>query len=282
MKDKQEYFELLEILINIIDANKDVPAGDDERILDAEGLALKFFSHAISAYYIYAGVNIPNLSTPIQNFTDATSFNVVVRAAFETFCILQYIFVEPESKEEQDFKFLIWEHAGLFERQKFPVQSPQGKVQLEQEKKLIGQLQEKLETNRIFNACSHKEKRNILNNGKWRLNSWREIAKSAGLSDTHSRTFYSYLCGYAHSSNLSITQWRQARTNQERSQLSEATFGLLKILMAYMIKSYCSIFKKSNECYIEKYENNQTVEIYLHVGSENIDDLEIDWDEVEK
>jgi hypothetical protein len=41
--------ELLDILGHIIEANKGVRSENDTRIIDAESLALKYFSHAISS-----------------------------------------------------------------------------------------------------------------------------------------------------------------------------------------------------------------------------------------
>lgn len=50
-----------------MEANKGVAAGDDDRILDAEGLALKFFFHAASALYLYRSTSLPEFGA---NFFD--------------------------------------------------------------------------------------------------------------------------------------------------------------------------------------------------------------------
>jgi hypothetical protein len=39
---ESDYQRLLEVLIEVTEANKGVVAGEDDRVLDAEGLALKF------------------------------------------------------------------------------------------------------------------------------------------------------------------------------------------------------------------------------------------------
>ena len=60
---ESDYQELLSLLIDVVEANKGVVAGDDDRVLDAEGLALKFVFHAASALYLYRSTSLPELHT---------------------------------------------------------------------------------------------------------------------------------------------------------------------------------------------------------------------------
>ena len=87
MENKKDYLELLEIYVQIVEANKGVASIGDDRIPDAEGLALKFFGHAISVYYLFVGINIPEHGLRISDFVDSPSINVVGRAAIETFLL---------------------------------------------------------------------------------------------------------------------------------------------------------------------------------------------------
>jgi hypothetical protein len=133
MEKEKEYLKLLETLIKVIEANKGVPAGPDDRVLDAEGLALKFFGHACSAIYLYTGTTVPEI---MASLFDVGSINVLGRAALETFLVFHYVFVDPSSDQERDLRYLSWLLAGLLERQEFPVQSLEGKELLSAEKKI--------------------------------------------------------------------------------------------------------------------------------------------------
>ena len=76
MRDS-DYQELLKLLIDVGEANKGVVAGNDDRVLDAEGLAIKFVFHAASALYLYrSSTSIPELGA---SFFDPGSVNVVCR-----------------------------------------------------------------------------------------------------------------------------------------------------------------------------------------------------------
>jgi len=263
MDNKKDYLELLKIYIQVVEANKGVASVGDDRILDAEGLALKFFGHAVSLYYLYRGINVPDHGLGITDFIDPPSINVVGRAAIETFLTFHYVFVEPKTNEDKDFKYFTWELAGLIERQGFTVHSAAGKKKLKEEKQLIEVLKNKLKKNSVFDSLSDKQKRRIVARGDWRFNSWREIILSAGLSQIHAESFYRYLCGYAHSGNLSILQLRQTRTNQERRELIESTFTLTLIVMANMIKAYCEIFPKSKALYTKLLSSESVVDLWV-------------------
>jgi hypothetical protein len=54
---EEEYLRLLKILIAVAEANKGVAAEADDRVLDAEGLLLKFFGHA-ARHFIFIRVQI--------------------------------------------------------------------------------------------------------------------------------------------------------------------------------------------------------------------------------
>ena len=120
-----EYQRMLESLIEVTEANKGVAAGHDDRILDAEGLALKFVFHAASALYLYRSTTVPEIGA---SFFDPGSVNVLCRAALETFLVFHYVFVEPQLDDDRDCRYIGWVLAGYLERQKLPVWSAEARA----------------------------------------------------------------------------------------------------------------------------------------------------------
>jgi hypothetical protein len=262
------------IFIRTVEASEGIGAGADDRILDAEGLALKFFGHASAAFHLYQGTVLPHLGT---NFIDVSSINVLGRAALETFLVFHHVFVSPTSEEEKDFRYISWKLAGLLERQTLPAQSPKGKAMLLEEAQLIAPLQGKLSANQHFKALKPGQQKELLKKGKWRLPPWKKMALTAGLSCTHAETFYSYLCEYAHAGNLSVLQIRDAQTAQSQRTLCAATIGVLIISMANMIKSYCTVFPKSELSLQEDPDGTALVDMWIDIGATSIDNIPIDW-----
>lgn len=273
MNKDQEYLKLLDVLIKVTEANKGMPAGADDRVLDAEGLALKFFYHACSAFYLYRSTTVPEI---MATFFDAGSINVLGRAALETFLVFHYVFVDPTSDQQKDFRYFSWLLAGLLERQEYPVQSSKGRKLLSVEKSLIAPLQEKLANNPYLLKLKHKQQKKLLQKGKWRLHSWKEIGLSAGFDESHAKGLYHYLSGYAHAGNISVLQLRQAGTAVSQKDLCAATITVIMIALANMIKSYCQIFPKSQSVLTQDRNGSKLVDIWITVGSSSTEYIDID------
>jgi hypothetical protein len=274
MIDKQrDYTGLMKLLVNVVEASKGTVAGSDDRVLDAEGLALKFVGHASAAYYLYKGIALPEIGA---NFVDPSSVNVLGRAALETFLVFHHVFVAPASEEERDFRYMSWLLAGFLERQTFPVQSPQGKEMLSTEAQLIPPLQAKLRDNSCFKALKPGQQKDVLEKGKWRP-PWTKLGLAAGLSRTHAEAFYSYLCEYAHAGNLGIIQIRNAHTLQDQRALCNATIGLLIISIANMVKAYCEVFPNSQASLQQDQDGTNLARMWIEIGATPIDNIPIDW-----
>ena len=275
---ENEYLSLQKILIEVIQANKGVPAKEDNRVIDAEGLAVKLFEHTASISYLYKDTILPEINLRIF---DLASLNIIARAIIENFLVFYYVFIEPKNSEEENFRYMLYCLSGLIERQNYPIESPQGKVILKNEKKVIDSLIAKLEKNNYFNELKKDEKKKILKWGTWRFKSWSEIALSAGLNESNSRAFYKFLCGYAHSGSLSLQQIHQTISKEEKVKLFDATLSLLKIAISNMIISYCNYFPKALEYYLETVESKQLVKLWIDVGRTEMKDIEIDWSKLE-
>lgn len=268
---EKDLIELINILLTVVEANKGVPAGEDDRILDAEGLVLKFYGHILSTLFLYRGVDLPDLTIPIKNFPDPSSVDVLTRAAFETFLIFYYIYLDSDNEDETSFRYYSWEITGLYERQKFPASTKENIAKLESEKALIEKIREKIKNNSLFKSFTERQQKNFfkrLEKGNWRTKGWADIALSAGFSELNSRIIYRFLCDHAHSGNISITQVRQAKDFNIRKELLEAPIGHLLICVANMIKHYCEFFPKSNEFYSIHYKEPNIVTLWIDVGAE--------------
>jgi hypothetical protein len=265
-----DYQRLLKVLIDVGEANKGVVTGHDDRVLDAEGLALKFVFHAASALYLYRSTSLPEFGA---SFFDPGSVNVLSRAALETFLVFYYVFVEPQSDEERDWRYIAWVLGGYLERQELPVWSTEGQAAMQREARLISPLTEKLKANVAFRQLPAGDQKKLLK-GKWRLRSWTSIGRSAGLHDVNAKAFYSYLCGYAHAGNLSVLQMRQANTAELQRSLCASSMTLVVIAMANMVKSYCAVFPKSMGGLTQDPEGAGLVDVWTGIGAAGPPDRE--------
>lgn len=126
---------LIDIFIDVVEASNGEPSGKDNRILDANGLAVKYWYHLLSISYLLKGINLNTRTLPIKNFIDPVSIDVLVRAAFETSLVFHYIFLNPEDDEQQDLIHYSWVAAKLYQRQNFPYKEKEHLEKIKKEQK---------------------------------------------------------------------------------------------------------------------------------------------------
>jgi len=124
MGEEREYLIVLDLLYRIVEANAGSQL-EDQRLLEAESLARKFFFHCASSLYLARGTVIGDLPSMKVNFVDAASVNVLARAAVESYLTFHYIFGSSISEQERDLRLYSWRLCGLKERQAFPYSIPE-------------------------------------------------------------------------------------------------------------------------------------------------------------
>lgn len=275
---QEDYIKLLETLIKVAEANKGTALGADDRFLDAEGLCKKFIGHAASALYLFGSTTLPSVKVTDRgiSFFDLGSINVLGRAALEAFLVFHYVFAEPRSDNEKDFRYYLWRHASYIDRQKFPSRSEEVKKQLINEKKIV---KERINNNSVFKQFDEEKRNELLKKmekGEWRLQwqngqlkrkSWTSIGVSAGLSEILAKQFYGHLCTYAHSGCQSAQQVGNAETSENQKALCLATMKLIMIAMANMIKAYCQMFEKSNDVLQKDEDAKKVIDQWVHIGT---------------
>ena len=89
----EEYLELQKILLEVIQANKGVPVKEDDRFIDAESLAVKFFEHSASIVYLYKDTALPEIKL---KFFDLASLNIDLNK--QTFQVIFIKLIKPRRR----------------------------------------------------------------------------------------------------------------------------------------------------------------------------------------
>jgi len=282
----QEFIILLRGLIAVSEAIKGTPAKHGDWVLDAEGLLPKTVYHVSTVYYLSHGTKIPPLPA---DFLDPGSIQVLVRATLESVLVFHYVFAAPETDADRDLRYAMWCLSGLLNRQRYTPKSTWGKQRQQEDAELVKELRDKICCSNLFQKLTAKQQRKILTKGEWRLPernsegkcafpSWVQIATAAGLSKKTAYEMYSHLSSYAHSSYLSVLQLRQAVTAKQREMLTGGTMGIVKIAMALMARLYTRVFPKAKSIMLDNEGFANTVDMWIDIGSDALEDEEIDWD----
>lgn len=238
------YNKLASLLVEVIESQQGEKLKRDQHLYYAESLAVKMFRHLASMRQLADGLTVTFPRTKFSH-VDHSSVMLLARASVETYLTFFYVFIDPATENQQKFRFKAWMLAGLMDRQKIHTNTKEGNEVKKSEARMIKALKNDLPNFDSFIKLDEKERKMILN-GNWRMrNSWGNLATVAGFNDTYFKNIYGYMCGYAHSSYISVLQVSQAKSIDEQIKLSNIMLSVGVVLMSHFIFSYASLFKNA-------------------------------------
>jgi hypothetical protein len=169
-------------------------------------LITKYVFHSNTIFHLLNGIDMTfkqlNFSTKIL---DIPSLYILLRAQLENFLIVDFIYCQPATIEESEFRYNIWKLSGYLSRKDTPTETEKAKKIKESDLKEIEKLQRLIKESKFFLSYSPKQQSKILNTGDERLGKgWVKIMTDSGLSPRISASLYKIISSYAHSSGVSI------------------------------------------------------------------------------
>jgi len=258
---KQELQFLIDVLAQVISVVKVSGIEDEterEQKTDAHNLANRFIQFAMTILHLSDDRNVINLpSFGDIKFRDPASIDVLTRASMEAFLVFHQIFYCPATRNEKEFRYLVYKVVGLAEGQWLIESNKKYHDIKEIQRKPNELIISKLRENPVFKKLSPTQRDGITkgnNRDFWRWDvesneilSWSKIASNAKLSPMLARYMYTYLSGHAHSGSRSVFQTQKAMVNGEIHKLVDSSLNTMKILCANMISEYTAIFKEAHD-----------------------------------
>lgn len=248
MNREKEYRRVVRLFAEVLAAPKG-PQLHHQRWIDCDWLAMKLFFHAASAYHLAQGTQLKSLVGEAACFVDHASVKVLARAALEAYLVFCYVFVQPESPDDLEFRYLAWKLGGLAMREVFPAQLEESRRQIVEEKRLNEELRDRIRQTRRFQNLSNGQKRAVLEKRKWRFEGWVPIARAAGFGEQYSRLLYGFLSSYAHSDSLSILQLGEAKARDDQVALAWDALGFILAIVSKMVVTYSELFPQAKQAF---------------------------------
>ena len=261
---RQEYFQMLNILAGCTDAmrGKTFPAELAWQV-DAENLASKLFFHLGTVHKLQEGTMLPEIAGIIPQYVDFPSISTLTRAAFETFLCFHFIYIQPPTMAEKEFRHIVWKLGGLLDRQRFITTTTEGQAKIQEEKAICEKLKKKIGANQVFKQLPEPLRKHALK-GKWRFDKhWVDIAENAGTHKDYFVSLYAYLSSFAHSGYLGILQFSQAIERHIQESLSNIYTSVNLTLMSHFILAYCSFFEDAQTFLDNHEEHKKFVQTYF-------------------
>lgn len=238
-----EYLDILELCFEAANSLEGVLSRDG-RLPDCQGLALKIFAHAASAYWLGEGTKSPvPLSKGGASFTDFASVAVIARSALETLLTLSEVFFAPQTDDEFEFNYCLWHLAGrIVQEGTVPIDSSlhdDYKVAQEQ----IAQLRDRLQATDKYATLTARQKQAVL--AGVRSRSLRDSAIAAGLGPDFIRRMYRYYSSYVHADGLSSDQLITATTLKDQRFHLKIHLLTIMLVMSKMILGYEAKFPEA-------------------------------------
>lgn len=232
--DQRQYLRILNLYALVVEALTQEPPSD-ERLVDGLWLTVKLLMHATTAHWLSKGTDVQQALRRPGLVFDWPSVTVLARSALECLLAFYYVFVDPQTEDDIEFRYAAWKLGGFSQRERFPAQLPESQAKLAQEKQLNAALREKIKGTRQFQSLSRRKKRAVLKGRLWHLISWSEMAELAGLGKKYSQFLYGYLSGYAHPSSLATLQIAQAGSTEEQREQLHGALGFVIVVLSSII-----------------------------------------------
>jgi hypothetical protein len=276
-EEENSFITLLQGMLEVGESAKGITVGNDDRILDAEGLFFKFFSHCCTAFYLRRKTIIGEIKNINVNFLDVPSILIITRAAIESYIVFNYVYLQPTNSDEANFRYWAWEYTGTFQRQRIMAVLPESKEKLKHEKKVLDKIRDALSETGTFKSLTTKQQNNLVNGGNWTIPvstgdqnyypSWSKLAKLAGLNDKMAFEYYGFLSEYAHSTSWSIMQLRDPNFVHVRDGFIDTALKSLMSIMALMIKAYIKFFNLDMDIVKKNSDLNRAIEVWSFVST---------------
>lgn len=228
-------------------AEKAVETNPGNQLKDKE----RFYQHEMYVKFTYHIASIATLERGStfsaednqKNAYDYSSVMVLFRAALETYLAYFYVFCDASDQDERTLRFHNWMSDGINMRQKVDVSfSPDLQLKKAMEAADIFTSITRMQSTDAFHRLSPGQQHLAVSKRKWLRPGWADIFTKTGMSAYWARTFYALFSAYAHSSSLSIIQFKEATVKNEGKQLTGSFCKLIFAVCALFTDSYTNEF----------------------------------------
>ena len=227
----------------------------------------KFANHAGTLCHIIKGfIEVEKGENWKKVSTDVFSTYTLLRSLVETYATFNHIFVSPQTDDEKEFRFLIWQIEGLLSQEKFKIYPSDfegaGDI-LSQNSKQLHSVKSKLEESSFFKKIGSAELAKIYNFEKsqahWkftydsekqtitRLNILQLVEVACPIKAYYN--FYKYASMHTHAGFISVERYERIRGKVLPEGFFSPFINLGSYTTILLIKDLCTIDTNANSVF---------------------------------
>lgn len=241
-----DYKKMIDIFIYLINTIVDNKIKDENWRYFAETLAVKFvlsantFANIIEAKTIES--SLARVSTKI---IDVSSLYVMMRTQIENYLTYFYLYMQPDSKEVQRYRFLIYELSGYESRQKFDALTSFTANKQKTERDRIREIITELKGNDIFNSLEEQIQKQILKENRAKIIGWNKLLDESQLSNEVFQKSWNLYSNFAHSEFASLMQVKDFLKEPFKTiSTRNLEIYLALLLISVFIKDFSSLYSE--------------------------------------
>jgi hypothetical protein len=258
--DFEDSFKILDSLIALQQAVVDSKAEFPIYIKYIDTFTTKFILHSNTIINFAKGTSLNSKSLEKDfRIIDIPSMYLIIRAQLECFLMFDFIYIQPLSDEEKEFRYWNWKYDNLIMRSKIKPRTDIIKNQQNEDKEEIIDLKDKIENSRFIMQYTKNQRKEIINKGNSKLyNSWEDLIVKANMNLKLFDGIYPLLSSYAHTGAHSLMNLKEQNLGWNKNHSTCHTLMFFsKMILCLYISRFKNCIKSAEIMYNMLLENTR-------------------------
>jgi hypothetical protein len=250
--DREHFEKLLALNYAVVEACYKKKVRDVEFVY-ADTLARKLFQHSVTAFALWTQhtrATIEGIDGEVH-LPDWPSIQVLARACVETYLTFHYLYIDPKTQDEFEFRYCAWMLAGFTRRESFPTITEHGLQQIARDRVANERYRRRIRKTAYFQRLKSRTQERVLAGHNWHPGNTMSSMAARIFGPQWGQALYGFMCSYAHSDALAAVQMKQCRSAEEAEHFADAAMSLIAPTLARMTADYAGKFVKARKVLAE-------------------------------
>ncbi len=234
---------------------------------------VKFSFHSSTLAYLIDGtpISVPN-SNKTTKYPDIGSIYLIGRALIENYLMFYYLNIQPQTFDEGEFRYLLYELGGLNQRQGYKLSIRVNDPKIIKEKKDIDIIISKIKLNKFFLSLPKQKQNQLLADKPAKMIGWEKLIETSHLDTDFFLTTWKLYSNYSHSEMIGSIQIKEYVTKPtELNTTLNTALTFANMLTCIAIIDLVKLFKSSEIVYNTlPVELTTKIEYYWKAGTGQI------------
>jgi hypothetical protein len=247
----KDFDDLLSIFLKILNSFREIDQKVDNSLLWLLLLINKFTFHVISLQKLLLGIDFTDENYTIVIKHDIPSIYILIRTLIENYLTVFYLFLQPETIIEKDFRIILFKISGIKYRLRLNPSTEFSLEQAEKDKENLKDLITEIQNNKYYiENNTHFDSMKLLKKCPSKIKSWNTLLDESGLNNKAFKSAWNMFSNYAHSEYWSLIQIKDFSINNNSISKTLVTITpMINMLCSVLILDVSKLHMKIESTY---------------------------------